>query len=105
MNTDEILKAIQAAVAIYGLRILAALAIVLIGRWIALALKRVLVRVFEKRKLEPTIAAFVVNLGYVALLTFVILAALSQLGVETTSFVAVIGAAGLAIGLALQGAL
>jgi len=54
---------------------------------------------------DPTIGRFVTNIAYVALLVFVVMAALGQLGIQTTSFIAVIGAAGLAIGLALQGSL
>jgi len=59
----------------------------------------------EKRKVDKTIISFVSSLVFSALYVFVILAALSQVGIETTSFMAVIGAAGLAIGLALQGSL
>ena len=62
-------------------------------------------RAMIKGKAEDSLIGFTKNLTYAALLTFVILAALSQLGIQTTSFVAVIGAAGLAIGLALQGSL
>jgi small conductance mechanosensitive channel len=59
----------------------------------------------NKRQVDPTVISFVANLTYIALLVFVVLAALGQLGIQTTSFIAVIGAAGLAIGLALQGSL
>jgi small conductance mechanosensitive channel len=59
----------------------------------------------EKREVDPTLTKFVTNLIYFALLTFVIVAALGMLGIQTTSFIAVLGAAGLAVGLALQGSL
>jgi small conductance mechanosensitive channel len=59
----------------------------------------------EKRKVEPSLIGFAASLTHAALLVFVVLAALGKLGVQTTSFVAVVGAAGLAIGLALQGSL
>ena len=55
--------------------------------------------------MDPTIVSFVEHVTYVALMVFIVLAALAQLGIQTTSFIAVIGAAGLAIGLALQGSL
>jgi len=58
-----------------------------------------------KADVDETLISFVGNLTYIALLIFVIIAALNQLGVQTTSFIAIIGAAGLAIGLALQGSL
>ena len=56
-----------------------------------------------KANVEKTLASFAKHLSYIALMAFVIIAALNKLGVATTSFVAVIGAAGLAIGFALQG--
>jgi small conductance mechanosensitive channel len=59
----------------------------------------------KKSKIDATLISFVGNLLYVILLIFVILAALSQLGIQTTSLIAIIGAAGLAVGLALQGSL
>jgi small conductance mechanosensitive channel len=59
----------------------------------------------RKANMDETLLKFVGNLTYIALLAFIIIAALSQLGIQTTSFIAVLGAAGLAIGLALQGSL
>ncbi len=91
--------------AFYGVKVLTAIVILIIGRWIARAFGRLVQRVMEKQKVDPTLTGFVGNLVYYTLFTFVVLAALSQLGIQTTSFIAVIGAAGLAIGLALQGSL
>ena len=59
----------------------------------------------EKRNVDLTLVKFLGNLTYIILLTFFVIAALGQLGIQTTSFIAIIGAAGLAIGLALQGSL
>jgi small conductance mechanosensitive channel len=89
----------------YGVRVLGAVVILIVGRWVALGLSSLVRRVMEKRKVDPTIAAFLSNLVYFGLLTFVAVAAIQNLGIPTASFVAVIGAAGLAIGLALQGSL
>ena len=89
----------------FGVKILAALAVFIIGRWVVRYLRKMTRRVMEKRNVDPTLTKFITNLTYVALLTFVILAALGMLGIQTTSFIAVLGAAGLAIGLALQGSL
>ena len=58
-----------------------------------------------RSEMDPTLVSFVESLVYFAILAFVVLAALAQLGIQTTSFIAVIGAAGLAVGLALQGSL
>jgi small conductance mechanosensitive channel len=76
-----------------------------VGRWIAKALRNVIKRMMTKGNVDEILISFVGNLTYIALLAFVIIAALNQLGIQTTSFIAIIGAAGLAIGLALQGSL
>ena len=90
---------------IYGLKVIAAVVVFVVGRWVAKGLTKFAEKVMNKRQVDPTIVSFVTNLTYIALLVFVVLAALGQLGIQTTSFIAVIGAAGLAIGLALQGSL
>ena len=102
---EEVIAKLKEFAALYGLQIVGAILILVVGRWVAKLLKNVVRRMMEKSKSDPTLVAFVVNLTYIALLTFVIIAALSQLGVQTASFIAVVGAAGLAIGLALQGSL
>jgi small conductance mechanosensitive channel len=89
----------------FGINLLAAIAIFVFGRWMALFLSGILRKVFAKSRLEPTVATFLADLIYALLLTFVIVSALGQLGFDTTSFAAVIAAAGLAVGLALQGSL
>ncbi len=102
---DEIVNKFRELLALYGLKVIAALAILIIGFWIAKLIKKITKTVLTKRDFDPTIVSFVVNLAYYVLGIFVILAALGQLGIQTTSFIAIIGAAGLAIGLALQGSL
>jgi small conductance mechanosensitive channel len=87
------------------LKVIGALLILIVGQWVAKFLRRVVEKILTKSKVDPTLISFVKNITYAALLTFVILAALGQLGIQTTSFIAIIGAAGLAVGLALQGAL
>jgi small conductance mechanosensitive channel len=102
---DANLDKLQDLATVYGLQLLAALLILLIGRWVAGAVRKLVQRVMSARQVEGTVVSFVSNLAYMAILTFVLLAAISKLGVQTTSFVAVIGAAGLAIGLAFQSSL
>lgn len=92
-------------VEVYGLKLLFALIILVIGSWAAKLAKRIVSRLLANRNVDPIITGFIGNFTYILLMVFVALAALGQLGVQTTSFVAVIGAAGLAIGLALQGSL
>ena len=89
----------------FGLKVLAAIAILIIGRWAAKWLRRVVERVLERGKTDPMIISFVSSIAYIGIMVFVVIAALGQLGIQTTSFIAIIGAAGLAIGLALQGSL
>ncbi len=86
-------------------RLVTAALIFYVGRWLARVLTNLLENVLNRAKVDPTLSKFVRNLLYFGLLVFVAIAALSRLGVETTSLVAVIGAAGLAVGLALQGSL
>ena len=89
----------------YGVKIIGALAVLIIGMWLAKMIKKGIVKLMQKRKVDPTLVAFAASLLYVALQMFVIIAALSTLDINITSFIAILGAAGLAIGLALQGSL
>lgn len=89
----------------FGLKALAAIAILIVGRWAAKWLRRVVERLLERGKTDPMIISFVSSIAYIGIMVFVVIAALGQLGIQTTSFIAIIGAAGLAIGLALQGSL
>jgi len=105
MDFNNIIPNLQAFAALYGLKIIAAIVIFVVGRWVARALRNVIKKMMAKGDVDETLISFVGNLTYITLLAFVIIAALNQLGIQTTSFIAVIGAAGLAIGLALQGSL
>jgi small conductance mechanosensitive channel len=85
--------------------LIAALVIVLIGRWVARGLARVTRTLILRSKTDSTVAAFISDVIYVSVLVFAVVSALGWVGIDTTSFAAVIAAAGLAIGLALQGSL
>ena len=89
----------------YGSMVVIALLIFVIGKMLARAISNGVVRAMTKRDVDVTITRFVGSLIYGLLFAFVVVAALSQLGIETTSFIALLGAAGLAVGLALQGSL
>jgi len=102
---DAIVPKVQEFSMVFGLKILAALLILVVGRWVARLVRNVIEKMMAKNNVDATLVPFVGNLIYFALITFVILAALAHLGIQTTSFIAVIGAAGLAVGLALQGSL
>lgn len=89
----------------YGLRIVFAIVIFVVGKWIAGILRRAARRAMERAKVDAVLVGFLSNILYYLLMIAVIITAISKLGVQTTSFVAVLGAAGLAVGLALQGSL
>jgi len=89
----------------YSLKIVSAILIFIIGKWVVKKLTVGAKKLMEKANIDKTLVEFAESLIYFALLLMVVLASLNTLGVNTTSFVAVFGAAGLAIGLALQGSL
>lgn len=89
----------------YGLNLIAAIFIFVIGKWVARIISNILESTLSRSKLEKTLIVFLKNITYYTILTFVGIAALNKIGIETSSFLAIIGAAGLAIGLALQGTL
>lgn len=86
----------------YGIKVLGSLLIFLIGRWISSKIVTLIKKGMEKAHIDQTLISFVGNGTYVALIIVVVVAAIGNLGVQTTSFVAVFGAAGLAVGLALK---
>ena len=87
----------------YGVRIIGAIAIFVIGKWIAKKLSGLIKKVMERGEIDPTLSAFIASIIDIILMVVVVLAAIKNLGIDTTSFIAILGAAGLAIGLALQG--
>ena len=86
-------------------KILFAGLIFFIGRWVARLMTDLAKKMMARAEIEDTLERFLGNLLYATLLTFVVIASINQLGIQTTSLIAVLGAAGLAIGLALQGSL
>lgn len=87
----------------YGLKLIAAIIIFVVGKWVAHRVTALSKKMMQKAKIDDTLVEFSESIIYTLLLVVVIMAALNAIGVNTTSFVAVIGAATLAIGLALQG--
>ena len=108
INTQEDTKYLDMAInyaSMYSFKILGALIIFIVGRWFVKKLTTLSKRLMLTSKLDVTLVEFSESIIYFILLLAVIVAALNTLGVETTSFVAVFGAVGLAVGLALQGSL
>ncbi|NIM70683.1 MAG: mechanosensitive ion channel [Xanthomonadales bacterium] len=96
---------LQQIIVQWGLKALLALAIFVVGRWIARFVNKALRRLLTLRAMDETLIAFLANLVYITLLAAVIIAALDALGFPVTSLLAVVGAAGLAVGLALKDSL
>lgn len=89
----------------FGGKILVAAAIFVIGKWVARMLSNVLKKALGRGKMDPTVIQYMGNISYGVMLIFVVIAAIAHLGVQTASFVAIFGAATLAVGMALQGTL
>ncbi|WP_420631033.1 mechanosensitive ion channel family protein [Candidatus Leptofilum sp.] len=101
----DIVEQIQELILTYGLNILGAIAILIVGYWLAGVISRWVQKALSKSNTNEALLRFLGNIVYYAILAFAGVAALERVGVQTASFIAVLGAAGLAIGLALQGAL
>ena len=101
----EYLPTLKEQALFYGLNLVKALLIFFIGRVVVKFVSGAIGNSVLKTGSDPMLSKFVTNIAYALMLTFVVIAAISQLGVQTASLVAILGAAGLAIGLALQGSL
>jgi small conductance mechanosensitive channel len=102
---QEKLDLLVEKITLFAPSILGALAILIIGWWIIGIIMKAVTKMMEKSKIEPSLKTFAVSLLSIGLKVMLIISAAGSLGVETTSFVAILGAASFAIGLALQGSL
>jgi len=97
-------KAVE-LIMLYGPRIVLAILVLIIGLWIIKKLTRVNRKVMEKRNMDPSLRSFISSMINIGLKALLIISVAGMVGIETTSFIAILGAAGLAVGLALQGTL
>jgi small conductance mechanosensitive channel len=104
-NLNALLLELQKWGAEFGLKILAAIVVIFVGLRVAHWARRTAERLMSRANLDTTLTRFTGNAVYIALVTLITIIALGQLGVQTASFVAIVGSAGLAVGLALQGSL
>ena len=102
---EDFLKTIQDFSAQYGFQIIGTIITLIIGLWLAKFISKLVAKTLIKKEVDQTLTKFFASLVKSALIIFVLISVASQLGIETTSFIAIIGAAGLAIGFALQGSL
>lgn len=105
-TVDPVITTTLAIVTGYGLSVIAAILILIFGLWLSASMARVVRRALGQRRYsDPTLVNFFASIARYVVIAITVIAVLDRFGVETTSLVAVIGAAGLAIGLALQGTL
>ena len=104
-SEESIRNIFESYVLVYGLNLVFAIAIFIIGKWIVNIISRVVEKLLVKGNVDQVLVDFIGGMAKSILVLFVIIASLGQLGVDTTSLVALIGAAGLAIGLSLQSSL
>jgi small conductance mechanosensitive channel len=105
INIEEMADKFIPMIMEYGIQVISALVIFIVGKWLAGKASNFIKGQMEKHNIDPMINSFASNLIRWGLIAFVAIAALGQIGIQTASFIAIIGAAGLAVGLALQGSL
>jgi small conductance mechanosensitive channel len=104
-RTDLIVDSMVALVSTWGLRVVGAIALLIVGRLVAGMVRKGMTRVMKRSNADETLIPFVSSMVYYLVIAFDVIAVLGVIGIPTASFVAVLGAAGLAVGLALQGTL
>jgi len=102
---NQLLELAQTRGIDFGINLAIAIAIFYVGKFVVGLVVRGIGKVMQKQEVDKTLETFVCNLVRMVLLAIVFIAAIGQLGIQTTSFIAIFGAAGLAVGLALQGSL
>jgi small conductance mechanosensitive channel len=104
-NAAGLLETLMGLMTTWGLQVIGAIVVLIVGRWVAGAIRRSVTKALAKANTDESLIPFLSSMAYYVVLTMVIIAVLNLFGIETTSLIAVVGAAGLAIGLALQGTL
>lgn len=104
-NLNNIMEMINSFVVTYGLRLIGSIVALIIGFWLIKNFGKFLQKAFEKREMEPSLASFLRTFISIALKVLVVISILGMIGIQMTSFIAIIGAIGLAVGLALSGTL
>jgi small conductance mechanosensitive channel len=104
-NKTELFSKTQVLIADLGIKAISAFMLVLIGIQLARFLQTLVGNSLQKARIDPTLGSFASNLVYIAVVAMTVIVSLGQLGVQTASFIAILGSIGVAIGLALQGSL
>ena len=104
-NTDKILDALVDFATGYGIEVVGAIAVLIVGRIVAGWARKLVRKALGRTDVDRAIVSFLDSLAYYGIIVFTVISALKNFGVETASLVAVLGAAGFAVGFALQGSL
>jgi small conductance mechanosensitive channel len=105
LDLEQLWLTVQTIGTEFAINLVIALIIFIVGRWVVNLIVKLLLKAMQKADVDTTLRRFVSNLARMFLMLIVIIGAIQTLGFETTSLIALIGAAGLAVGLALQGSL
>ena len=105
IDVEKYMETVTYWVTTYSMKIVAALLVLLIGKWLARKITNLITKLMEKNKVDITLVRFLDSILYYSFMVMVVIAAAGQLGINTTSFLTIVGAAGLAIGLALKDSL
>ena len=103
--SDWLPNVVKEYVVPFGIKLVVAIVVLLLGRWVIKLIKKGLTRIMERRKADPSLSSFLMSLVSVLLTFLLIIAIVGILGVNTSSLVALLASAGLAIGMALSGTL
>lgn len=105
MNTEQILEKLTGILVEYGPKLLGAIVVLILGTWVINLIMRGIRKMMERRNMDESLKPFLRSLTKNLLRALLIISVLGMVGIEMTSFIAILGAAGLAIGLALSGTL
>lgn len=105
INIDKIIETLTYWATTYSVKLIAAILIFIIGKWLAHKISSLITKLLKKNNIDATLVNFLESITYYTFLIVVIIATAGQLGINTTSFITIVGAAGLAIGLALKDSL
>jgi len=105
MTLEKLIETIPYWLSTYALKLVAAILIFIVGKWLSKKISQLVVKLMDKSEVDETRVSFLSGIVYYMLLAGVVLAAVSQLGINTTSLLTILGAAGLAVGLALKDSL
>ncbi len=100
---SELLKDLTDSAVAFGLKVIAAFAIYMVGVWLIRKIKKILARIFERRETDEAIASFILSIASIAMSIMLIITTIGVLGVDTTSIAALLAGGGMAIGMALNG--